>query len=247
MGTLKARATSSTVQRSVLRYSMSLGAKPTCDAFMPGLRSAGRIRFDGSLVPGLPAVEEAGDLIVGWQLGGLEDDAGGAVVGELGAVADERVAAHVQGQTHRGYWGHACVLFERIEVAQADDLVRGEGHRGAGGAGVHVSANVVVGVGDDAHPVGAQGPHLERYAVFVALDGPVCDAPEVEVGLGGAPEVAAGPVRVGPIEEFLRRVVRADPLPARFASLDDLAVDLEGRPGYGVGAQPDGGVHGDGS
>ena len=51
---------------------------------------------------------------------------------------------------------------------------------------------------------------------------------------------------VDPIEELLGGVLGADPLPARFACLDDLAVDFEGRPGDGVGAEPDGGVHGDG-
>ena len=144
---------------------------------MPVLSTTGRSRFSGPLNRRLPLFEQTLDLVLGGVVLGVYHHAGGAVVGEPGPVAQQRVAAHVEGQTHRGDGGQSRVLVQRVEVPQPHDLVGSVRDLLAGVTGVQVAADVLVVIGHEPDAVGTQRPQLNRHSQVVALYGPVCDAP----------------------------------------------------------------------
>ena len=160
------------------------------------------------LEAGLPPLVELPHLVVGRGVCALQDDPRRAVVGQAVAAGPQRVQPHVDRQPERGDRRQPRVLVERVEVPQPDHVVRGVRDELPPPAHVDEPPDVLVRVWDYAHPVGPQRPHLERLTPVVALQPPEGGAPEAEVGLGGPPQVAARPERVGAVEQPPGRVLR---------------------------------------
>ena len=158
--------------------------------------------------PGLPAAVELLDLTVVHLLVGEHDEIGLGRVAQEVAIEAQAVPAHVHGHPRRGDGGQPGILLQGVEVPEPDHLVGSEGDHPVPPV-VHESPDVLVPVGDYGDAVGAQRPQL-AVAVGVAVEHPEGGPPEVQVDLGGAPEVGAGVPAVDPLQKPLGRVFRAD-------------------------------------
>ena len=186
---------------------------------------------------GVPTVVEVPDFLIGHGLVGQHHEIGPGGIPQEITVEPEPVLAHVDGHAGRGQRRQSGEFFQGVEVAHPDYFVGSVGHRPVT-ALVDKASNVGCGVGDDSHPVGPQGPDFP-VAVFVPLHGPEYGAPQVQIDLGGPPQVSLGVPPVDPVQQPLSRVG------GPHGNLDALGSQpgnhQSGSP-QGLGTQLDGGI-----
>jgi len=154
------------------------------------------------------------------------------------AVELQAIFPHVHRQAGRSQRRKPGVFLHGVEVPEPHNFVCCVGHRPVASL-VDEPPDVPARIGQNADPVGTQGPDLPP-AILVPLQGPECRPPQAEVNLGGPPQIAASVPRVHLVQKLLDWM---GPFHGQPGAIGRAAKDMHGRAAQGVGPQLDGSVH----